>query len=66
MLRARRDYTKQLEDWHAKSARTVFRNGEAEENAFEIWTFARGSKSKARAPAEARCSCPGCEREWPE
>ena len=65
MLRLRLDYTAQLEEWHAESVKRAFRNRSAEEKAFETWKNAPRQKRKTIAPGKARCSCPGCDLEYP-
>ena len=65
MLRIRLEYTALLEELHAKSVKHVFRNGKAEEEAFKQWQGAQQGKRRAKAPAKARCTCPGCDRDFP-
>ena len=65
MLRIRQDFTARLEELHAKSVKSVFRNGKAEEEAFKQWQGVQQGKRRAKAPAKARCTCPGCDRDFP-
>ena len=65
MIRIRLDTTAMLEELHAKSIKHVFRNGQAEEEAFQQWRGRQQGKRKAKAPAKACCTCPGCNRHFP-
>ena len=65
MLRIRLDFTRQLNTWHARGMTKVFGSAALEQKAFEEWTDSSRQKARARAPAQARCSCPGCDLEYP-
>jgi len=65
MLRIRLDYVAWLEELHRKSVKHVFRNEQAEEEAFEQWQARQQMRRRARAPARARCTCPACDRDFP-
>ena len=64
MLRKRLDFTHALEELHAKSVKQVFRTGKAEEDAFTQWRLHQG-KRRSKSPPKTRCTCPGCERDFP-
>ena len=53
-----------LEELHAKSVKPVFRTGKAEEEAFAQWRLQQG-KRRSKSPPKTRCTCPGCERDFP-
>ena len=66
MLRIRLEYTARLEELHEKSIKHVFRTGKLEEEAFQQWKKHQQSKLQAKASAKARCTCPGCQSDFPE
>ena len=54
-----------LEELHTKSVKHVFRSGQAGEEAFKQRQVRQQGKRRAKAPAKARCTCPGCDRGFP-